>query len=82
MKRFLCILLTAMMIVSAAALTAQADEEYRVNAYGDESGGSDNNIPRKALHQRAVQSAVRTSQHVPESRLRRYGIAFQVGGRF
>ncbi len=45
MKRFLCILLTAMMIVSAAALTAQADEEYRVNAYGDESGGSDNNIP-------------------------------------
>ena len=45
MKKVLCILISALMIFTAAVLTVSAEGEYKINAYGDESGGSDNNIP-------------------------------------
>ncbi len=45
MKKLLCILLTVFMLFSSVALFADAAGEYRVNAYGNESGGSDFNIP-------------------------------------
>ena len=45
MKKFLCILLASLMILSAAAVTVSADATYKVNAYGDETEGADSNIP-------------------------------------
>ena len=44
MKKLLCIIIAAVMLTSAVALTAYADGAYNVNAYGPESGGSDTRI--------------------------------------
>ena len=45
MKKTICLLIAMIMVISAASLTVHADQTFKVNAYGDESGGSDSNIP-------------------------------------